>query len=48
MPRVVSASCLAVVVLAGLSVQLVRHLAWADAAGSVLYAMAACFAISLV
>lgn len=47
-PRVVSASCLAVVVLVGLSVQLVRQLAWADAAGSVLYAMAACFAISLV
>lgn len=47
-PRVVSASCLAVVVLAGLTVQLVRHLAWADAAGSVLYAMAACFAIALL
>ncbi|WP_068263594.1 DUF2809 domain-containing protein [Janibacter limosus] len=47
-PRVLSASCLAAVVLAGLSVQLVRHLAWADAAGSVLYAMAACFAIALL
>lgn len=47
-PRLVSASCLAAVVVAGLAVQLVRHLVWADAAGSVLYAMAACFAIALL
>lgn len=47
-PRVVSALCLAAVVVAGLAVQLVRHLAWADPAGSVLYAMAACFAIALL
>lgn len=47
-PRVVSAPCLAAVVAAGLAVQLVRHLAWADPAGSVLYAMAACFAIALL
>ncbi|KRE38894.1 hypothetical protein ASG73_00540 [Janibacter sp. Soil728] len=47
-PRVLSASCLAAVVVAGLAVQLVRQLAWADAAGSVLYAMAACFAISVL
>lgn len=47
-PRAVLALCLAGVVVVGLAVQLVRYLPWADAAGSVLYAMAAGFAIALV
>lgn len=47
-PRPQSALCLVVVVGAGLAVQLVRDLTWADPAGSVLYAMAACFAVALL
>lgn len=48
MSRVVAALCLAAVIVAGVAVQLVRDRVWADAAGGVLYAMAAAFAIAIL
>lgn len=48
MPRLLAALNLGAVIAAGLAVQLVRDQPWADAAGSVLYALAACCAGALV
>lgn len=48
MRRLPALALLAVVVAIGLALQGSRHLAWTDAAGSVLYAMAAVFSLRLV
>lgn len=48
MPRLLAALSLGAVIAAGLAIQLVRDQPWADAAGSVLYALAACCAGALV